>query len=153
VVVITPTLRIERSEGGPRGDIQGIGVFTQPLCQSDLRDCDRAAGRNSGVTATTPEGETTTAPRFVAPYLYAKVWILDPHTLAVIDTQVALDHTKLYDPKSDSLDMNQMIDRKVLAARIVEQVETSAVEALKRTELRGKVEVNEKGEVRAAPPR
>jgi hypothetical protein len=145
VVVITPTLQIQRSSGGLTGEQQGIGVFMQPLCQSDLRDCDRAAAANSGVDVKTPEGESARASRFIAPYFFAKVWILEPQTLEVIDTQVMHDHTKMWDPKSDTLDMTLVIDRKVLAARIVEQVQASAREALQRSELRGKVDVNERG--------
>jgi hypothetical protein len=56
-----------------------------------------------------------------------------------------MDHVKLGDPDSEVLDMTKLIDRKALVTRMVHQVETSALEAVKRSELRGKVEVNERG--------
>jgi len=43
--------------------------------------------------------------------------------------------------------MNRSIDRRTLALRIVARIEASALEALRRSELRGRVDVQERGEV------
>jgi hypothetical protein len=86
--------------------------------------------------------------RYVAPYFFAKIWILDPQSLQVLDSEVVMDHTKYNDPDSDAMDQNQVLDRKFLLTKIVEQVEKSTTLAVSRTELRGKVEVKEKGEVK-----
>jgi hypothetical protein len=144
IVLITPANRVEAREG-LGADMHGMGLFTQPLCQSDLRDCDTRRPALNGVEVETPAGKKATTSRLVAPYLFAKVWILEPNTLEVLDTQLVLDHVKLGDPDSTTLDMNQVIDRKVLVTRMVQQVETSTLEAVKRSELRGKVDVNERG--------
>jgi hypothetical protein len=135
------------AEEGLAADTQGMGLFTQGLCQSDIRDCDRRR-TNSGVEVTTPKGEKLKADRFVAPYFFAKIWILDPVSLAVLDTEVVTDHAKYGDPDSDAMNQNAVLDRKFLTARIVQQVETSTAEAVKRSELRGTVEVSERGEAK-----
>jgi hypothetical protein len=146
IVLITPSNRV-MAEEGLAADTQGMGLFTQGLCQSDIRDCDRRR-TNSGVEVTTPKGEKLKADRFVAPYFFAKIWILDPVSLAVLDTEVVTDHAKYGDPDSDAMNQNAVLDRKFLTARIVQQVETSTAEAVKRSELRGTVEVNERGEAK-----
>jgi hypothetical protein len=146
VVLVTPTNRVQQKEGlAP--DTQGMGLLQQGLCQSENRDCDRRQS-NTGVEVETPNGEKANMSRFVAPYYFAKVWIIDPQSLAVIDTEVIHDHVKLNDPNSNSFDMSQVVSRHYLAERIVEQVEASTAEAVKRSELRGKVEVNDRGEAK-----
>jgi hypothetical protein len=147
IVVATPAYRAAARDG-LGGGMEGLGLFTQPLCRGDIRDCDvRSRPATAGVPAKTPSGETQAASRYVAPYLFAKVRILDPKTLEVLDTQEIFDHEKLFDPDSGAMDMNRTIDHKVLAVRILERVETSTVEAVRRSELRGRVDVQEKGPV------
>jgi len=149
IVLVTPANRVQKQEtGGLAPDTQGMGVFTQGLCQSDIRDCDKRRSVASGVEVTTPKGETVKSDRYVAPYFFAKIWILDPQSLQVLDSEVVMDHTKYNDPDSDAMDQNQVLDRKFLLTKIVEQVEKSTTLAVSRTELRGKVEVKEKGEVK-----
>lgn len=145
IVLVTPANRVQRQEtGGLAPDTQGMGLFTQGNCQSDIRDCDRRRA-NSGVEVETPNGDKVTSSRYVAPYFFAKIWILDPQSLQVIDSELVMEHTKYNDPDSEAMDQNQVLDRKFLLAKIVEQVEKSTTEAISRTELRGKVEVNDKG--------
>ena len=149
IVVATPAYRAAARDG-LAGGIEGMGLFTEPLC-GDVRDCDaRTQPATAGIPATTPSGETVTTSRYVAPYLFAKIWILDPTTLEVLDSQEIFRHEKLFDPDSGATDMNQVIDRKLLAARILEGVHASALEAVRRSELRGRVEVEERGPVKDA---
>ena len=150
IVLITPTNRI-KGEDGLAADTQGMGMFTQGLCQTDVRDCDKRRSTTSGVEVTTPKGEKVTSDRFVAPYFFAKIWVLDPQSLQVLDSEVVMDHAKYNDPASDAMDQNEVLDRKFLLTRIVEQVEASTATAVRRTELRGKVEVQDRGPV--APPK
>ena len=146
IVLVTPANRVDKADGlGP--DTQGMGLFTQGLCQSDIRDCDKRRATVGRVEVTNPKGETIRSDRFVAPYFFAKIWILDPQSLQVLDSEVVMDHMKYNDPQSDSMDQNQVFTPKFLAARLVERVEASTTEAVGRTELRGKVEVKEKGPV------
>lgn len=148
IVLVTPVNRV-KAEEGLAADTQGMGLFSQGLCQSDIRDCDKRRSTTGGVQVTTPKGEVVKSDRFVAPYFFAKIWILDPQSLQVLDSEVVMDHAKYNDPASDAMDQNQVLDRKFLAARLVERVEASTAQAVGRTELRGKVEVKEKGEVTA----
>jgi hypothetical protein len=143
VVLVTPTNRIQNREGlAP--DTQGMGLFQQGLCQSEMQDCDRRESA-TGVQVETPKGETATMSHFVAPFYFAKIWILDPESLAVLDTEVIHEHVKLNDPDSTSLDMSKVVSQHYLAQRIVQQVEASTADAVRRSELRGRVDVNEKG--------
>jgi len=149
IVIATPAYRAAAHDGLGSG-MEGIGVFTQPLCQGDIRSCDtRSRPATAGVAARTPSGDIEPASRYVAPFVFARISIVDPGTLAVLDTQEVFDHEKLFDPDSGAMDMNRSIDRKRLAARLVERVQASAAEALRRSELRGRVEVRERG---AVPP-
>lgn len=146
IVLVTPSNLVqEKDRLAP--DTQGMGLLQQGLCQSELRDCDRRRS-STGVEVETPNGEKAIMSRFVAPYYFAKVWILDPESLTVLDTEVIHDHVKLNDPDSNSFDMGEVVTRHYLAQRIVQQVETSTAEAVKRSELRGKVEVNDRGEAK-----
>jgi len=99
-------------------------------------------------TVTTPNGETVKANQFVAPYVYLKIWILDPQTLEVVDSQEIFEYQKMWDPKADTLDLSEVIPRRVLAAQIVRLAGQATEEAVKRTELRGQVEVKDRGEVK-----
>ena len=150
IVVATPAWRAQARDGLARG-IGGIGLFTEPLCQGDIRFCDtRSRPATAGVRAQTPSGETETASRYVAPFFFARIRSIDPATLEVLDTQEVFEHDKLFDPDSGAMDMNQSIERKALAAKIVRRIETSALEAVRRSELRGTVDVKERGEVNPA---
>jgi hypothetical protein len=149
IVVATPAWR-EGARDGLGGGMAGLGLFTQPLCQGDIRFCDtRSRPPTAGVAAKTPTGETEAASRYVAPFLFAKIRILDPATLEVLDTQEIFDHEKLFDPDSGAVDMNRSFDRRTLALRIVERIQVSALEAIRGGELRGRVDVHERGEVTA----
>jgi len=146
IVLVTPTNRVQTKDKlAP--DTQGMGLLQQGLCQSEQRDCDRKES-STGVEVETPNGEKVLMSHFVAPYYFAKVWIIDPESLTVMDTEVIHDHVKLNDPNSNDFDMGTIVSKHYLAERIVQQVETSTAEAVKRSELRGKVEVNERGEAK-----
>jgi len=145
IVLVTPTNRVQEKEKlAP--DTGGVGLLQQGLCQSEFRDCDRRQS-STGVEVETPDGKNATMSHFVAPFYFAKVWIIDPASLQVLDTEIIHDHVKLNDPDSNDFDMAKVTPQHYLAQRIVQQVETSTVEAVKRTELKGKVEVTDKGEV------
>ena len=146
IVLVTPTNRVQgKDKLAP--DTQGMGLLQQGLCQSEQRDCDRRQS-STGLEVETPDGGKAVMSHFVAPYYFAKIWILDPESLTVLDTEVIHEHVKLNDPNSNALDMSQVVSRHYLATRIVEQVEASTAEAVKRSELRGTVEVKERGEAK-----
>ncbi len=153
VVVATPAYRGAGTAREALPDrLQGIGIVTQGLCQGEWAYCDTSTRpATAGLAAMTPEGEPITVSRFVAPFMSIKVSILDPKTLEVLDVQEVFEHQKLYDPKSDSMDMNQNVSKRLLATRIVELVEHATREAVMASELRGNVEVREHGVAKEAP--
>jgi hypothetical protein len=153
VVVATPAYRGAGTAREALPDrLQGIGIVTQSLCQGEWAYCDsRTRPATAGLAAVTPEGEPITVSRFVAPFMSIKVWILDPKTLEVLDVQEVFEHQKLFDPKSDAIDMNQNVAKRVLATRIVELVEHATREAVMASELRGNVEIHERGVAKEAP--
>ena len=55
--------------------------------------------------AADPEGEAIQANVFVAPYSFIDIWVLDPETFEILDHGQSLDHQKMYDPKSESLNL------------------------------------------------
>jgi len=151
IVVATPAYRTAARDALP-GRLQGLGIVTQGLCQGQWAHCDSGTiPRSAGQAAVTPEGDSITATRYVAPYMSIRVSILDARTLQVIESHDVFRHEKIYDPQSKTMDMNESIPKRVLAMRIVELVEQATSEALMASPLRGKVEVRERGEVKDAP--
>jgi hypothetical protein len=151
LIVATPAYRPLAVDGMPARS-QGFGVFMQPNCQSTQGLCDPmfkdvpAASVKEKVT--TPDGQEITANHFVAPFLFLKIWILDPRTLEVLDSQEVFEYQKLWDPNAETLDLSEVVPRRVLAERIVELSAKATQEAVRRTELRGQVEVKERGQAR-----
>jgi len=149
LIVATPAYRTHRVDGmAPRS--QGFGVFMQPLCQSMQGSCGMFTDGTSSSAAekvVTPSGEEIKANQFVAPYVYLKVWILDPKTFEVLDGQEIFEYQKMWDPKADTMDLSEVIPKRELAMQIVKLAGQATEEAVKRTELRGSVEVKERGPV------
>jgi hypothetical protein len=147
IVLATPAYRPLNGNAMP-GRIQGMGIFAQPLCAA-WDDCDfRTTVQSGGQKVTTPEGRTVSSSRFIAPYVSLRVSILDPKTLAVLESQEVFSHEKYFDPMSDSMDMMEMIPKRFLAMRLIELVEVTAREAVAQTQLRGQVDVKERGPVK-----
>jgi len=146
IVLVTPSNLVQNKDG-LAADTQGMGLFQQGLCQSEMRDCDRKQS-STGVEVETPDGKKAVMSHFIAPFYFAKVWVIDPASLQVLDTEVIHEHVKLNDPDSNAFDMAQVVSRHYLAQRIVEQVETSTADAVKRSELRGTVDVKDRGEAK-----
>lgn len=147
ILVATPAHRAAARERLPNR-LEGMGVFAQNLCQGDPESCDRGWTPSIGAEALTPEGEKIQANHFVAPYSFIEVWVLDPKTLAVLGRGQSLDHTKMFDPKSDALNVMNSVTEDVLAARIVTLVERSVTAAVADTERRGSVDVRMRKEVK-----
>jgi len=142
IVVATPAYRAQEVDG-MAGKLQGFGVFWQPLCRSDAISCGYGFHPPSGPNALTPENKVIKTNQFVAPFSNIEVWVLDPKTLAVIDRQQEFDNQKLADATARILDASQRVNREFIMSRIASVIELSIDEAVKHTELNGKVEVGE----------
>lgn len=156
LLVAVPAQRVVDGEGlGKR--IQGMGIYVQPLCQSDtgtrgrIGSCDTGFRPPAGPEARTPKGETMAANTFVAPYSFIEVWVLDPRTLDVIDRTTQYTHRKLADNSGNITGIVSGFHDEFLATQIVDVVQQAANAAVEDAGLRGKVQVNEKGPIPAAP--
>jgi hypothetical protein len=158
IVVATPAFRALDRDGMP-SKLQGFGVFSQPQCQGGCGSKSSADARvlaqepPDGVDATTSDDKRIKASTFVAPYSYIKVWVLDPKTLAILDTQQGFDSQKLAEERyKPQLDFSQKEAQQYLARRIVSLIEISVGEAVMHSEInapKGKAEV---GPIREVDP-
>jgi hypothetical protein len=145
IVLVTPAYQsLEHNDMASK--LQGFGVFAQTVCVSDsglgddrISSCNYGFRPPSGPEALTPEGERIAANYFAAPYSYVEVWVIDAKTLSVLDRHQSFEHTKLWDPKSRSLDL----PKEFLARSFINTVETAVRDAVLHTELRGTVELPE----------
>jgi hypothetical protein len=145
IVLVTPAYRSLESDG-MASKLQGFGIFAQTVCVSDsgiapdrISSCSYGFRPPSGPEATTPEGERIAANYFAAPFSYVEVWVIDAKSLVVLDRHQSFEHIKLWDPKSQSLDL----PKEFLARSFINTVEAAVRDAVLHTELRGTVELPE----------
>ena len=136
IVVATPAFRAQNKEG-LASRVEGFGLFAEPLCQSDQSSCDYNFRPPSGARARTPKGEDIEANSYVAPYSALRIWVLDPATLEVLDSREVIDHEKIADQYGGTTNLTT----KDLATGMFAVIERSVSEAVRETELRGRVEV------------
>jgi len=137
ILVVTPRYMNSAREG--LGDkLHGIGVFVQPSekLPSNNEDFTRRKDATRSLDGTPGESD-----RYVAPYFYAQVSVIDPRTLRILETSERWDFQKLFDPKSTSGDVEDAFPPEVLAAQLERFVELSTAEALR--EAWGSVTVSE----------
>jgi hypothetical protein len=151
ILVVTPAYRAHEHDG-MASKLQGFGIFMQPLKSGLSNFLAVPAYRDvlAGDDVDTPGDGIRRSETYLAPFAYLAITILDPKTLAVIDTQRRFDSLKLADPLSGSLDISQSFSRDYLARRVVGLIEKSIHEAVQQTELAGKVEIREIREVGGA---
>ena len=146
IVVATPAHRPKGKDGLPTR-MEGLGVFWQVLCESNVRWCWAPGLRPmEGPLATTPEGEEIFANTYVAPFTFIDVWVLDPKTLAVLDKTTSFGHRKLTD-STGRIGHVATEGWGFVAGHFLEQLDHSVLEAVESSALRGSVEVREKGAV------
>jgi hypothetical protein len=137
IVVATPALRVQGKDG-LAARVEGFGLFAQPLCQSRQEDCDLNFRPASGARARTPQGKEIQANTFIAPYSALRIWVLDPETLAVLESREVVDHEKIADQYAGTT----QLELKDLSTGLFNVIERSVSEAVRDTELRGRVEVS-----------
>ncbi len=143
ILVVTPRYLNSGREG--LGDkLSGIGVYVQPAekLPSNQDDFARREDDTRG-----PDGARGLSSRFVAPYFYAQVWVIDPTALRVLETSERWDFQKLFDPSSTRNNIEDDFPPEVLAAQVERFVELSTARALR--EAFGAVTVSEP---RIVPP-
>jgi len=151
IVVVTPAYRALDQSGLP-GKLQGFGVFSEPRCQAGCDYRRPTIGEQpDGVDALTSEDKSIKARTFIAPFSYVTVWVLEPRTLAVLDSQQSFDSQKLAEPEYKApLDLSKGDAQKYLLGRIANLIELSVGAAVTQSEIglpRGNVEVGPVKEV------
>jgi hypothetical protein len=150
ILVVTPSFRYSEFNG-MGGKLHGFGVYSQPLYSGSLGSGDSTdtnfelQGESEVVT---PENESTRSKRYVAPFSYMDLYVLDARTMLVLEKRERFDNQKLFDPKSTAIDVDNTITREHLAARLEALVERSVGRALKQTEIGTKVEMGELKQVK-----
>jgi hypothetical protein len=143
MIVVTPAYRAQE-KNGMASKLQGMGVFIQSLCQTDVESCDLSVPALGGPQAITPEGEPVVANTFIAPYTYIVVWEIDPATMGIVRKTRVFNDQKISDPHLSP----RNIDQRVVAGQMIRLIGASIHDGLKRAGLTGKVEVRE---VKAIP--
>lgn len=129
IILVTP--RFANTGWSNMGDkLHGIGIFVQPLGRhlDALEDSDLQSSPDP--EAISPDGQKTNSYRFVAPYFFAQVWVIDAKTMKVLEKKERYDFMKMYDPSSTAVDVGNSIPPDVLAAKLDSFVERAAAKAI-----------------------
>jgi hypothetical protein len=129
IILVTP-----RYVGGARegmGEkLHGIGIYVQPLGRNVAGNVDSDLETATDPDTVSPSGEKSTSYKYVAPYFYAQIWILDAKTMQVLETRERYDFQRLYDPKSTAIDVAKQIPVEQLAELVERFVERASSHAL-----------------------
>ena len=130
IILVAPRfLNVAREGMGPK--LHGIGIYIQPIGRSAsgaLPDSEIETATDPDTTS--PDGEKSNSYRYVAPYFYAQLWVIDPKTMKVIETNERYDFQRIYDPKSAALDVAQQVPAEVLSGMVEKFVERASARAL-----------------------
>lgn len=138
IVVVTPKYLFP-GHRGMGSKLAGLGVYVQPLYSASGQSSALGGGVEdlapNGVSAeedaVTPEGGAVRTSRYVAPYFYTQLWILDAKTLTVLDTEERYDFQKIYDPQSAAIDVQRAFTPEQLGDSVEKFVERSAARSLR----------------------
>ena len=154
IFVVTPHYRFGEMQGlGSK--LGGIGVFIQPLERGRVGrlDLDDALDGLNDPDTVTPDGQPSRSYTYVAPFFYTKLWVIDPKTLQLIDTEERFDYQKIHDPMWTAVDVAKNFTPEQLAGQVEKFVERASSRALR--EAIGVVTVTDPKAVvdpKAAPP-
>jgi hypothetical protein len=156
IIVITPKYLFP-SRDRMASKLAGLGVYVQPL-HSATGGAGGVGGIEEiapgGVTAdedtTDAGGEHNRSSRYLAPYFYTQLWILDAKSLTVLDTEERYDYQKIYDWRWTATDVQRNLSPEQMAEAVSAFVERSAARATR--EAIGSVTVSEPRPVNPASP-
>jgi len=130
IILVTPRfLTAEREGMGQR--LHGIGIYVQPLGRNlDAGFMDSELQSSSEPETFAPDGRRSTSYKFVAPYFYAQVWVIDAKTMKVLERNERYDFMRIYDPMSTAIDVAKSIPPEVLSEKLQTFVERASAKAL-----------------------
>jgi len=131
IFVVTPNWRFGEVNG-LASKLGGIGVFIQPLeRRTGNIDLDANLAGFAEAETVTPDGKPTSSAIYVAPFFYTKLWVIDPKTLQVIDSEERFDFRKIYDPNWTATTLERNFTPEQLAEQVETFVERSSSRALR----------------------
>ncbi len=131
IILVTPRFANTGSNG--MGDkLHGIGIYVQPLGRNlegmGLESEIQSSGDPDTVS---PDGTKSSSYKYVAPYFYAQIWVIDAKTMKVLEKSERYDYVRLYDPMSTAVDVARSIPPEVLAVKLGSFVERAASKAFR----------------------
>jgi hypothetical protein len=152
IMVLTPSYR-QSEFNGMGSKLNGFGVYSQPLYSGSTDDGNGGSidldGAGLGEETVDPSNKTTRSKRYLAPYSYIQIWVLDPKTLQVLERQYRYDNQKLFDPMDTAIDIDKSVTAEYLAKRVATMIETSTGKVLRQTEVGTRIDI---GEIRPVKP-
>ena len=129
IILVAPRyLTVAREGMGPR--LHGIGIYIQPIERGNRDGSDPGIETAIDLETISPDGEKASSYRYVAPYFYAQLWVIDARTMQVLETNERYDFQRIYDPKSPALDVAEQMPLEVLAGMMEKFVERASARAL-----------------------
>ena len=127
IVVVTPRY-VNSERAGLGAKLHGIGVYVRPIGSGFSNDEVNSLEPETQ----SPGGVAGRSQRFVAPYFYAQVSVLDPQTLRILESSERYDFQRLYDPESTSINIEDSIPPEILAPALEKFVEQASGKALRQ---------------------
>ena len=148
IILVAPRF-LNPGVSGMGSKLHGIGLYIQPLGRGRMGIFDDEISTAIDPDAISPTGKKTSTYRFVAPYFYAQVWVIDAKTMKVLETNERYDFQRMYDPESPALDVAQTSPPDVLSGMMETFIERASARALNDRE--GEVIIKEPRIVDPAP--
>jgi hypothetical protein len=130
IIIVAPRY-VPGAREGMGEKLHGIGVYIQPLGRKVAGNMgDSEIEMAADPDTVSPSGESSTSYRYVAPYFYAQLWVLDAKTMKVLETNERFDFQRIYDPSSTAISIDKNIPLEVLAPMVEKFVERASARAL-----------------------
>jgi hypothetical protein len=140
ILIVTPAYHALRKDR-MAAELEGMGLFIDPLCESDAISCANGFLSVSGPQAQRPDGSLAPANSFFAPYFYATLWELDAATLEIIAKREVFQQQKMSAEDEHHPAEIGAPERARIERQLATLVNRSMHEALRKTDLAGHVEV------------
>lgn len=133
IIAVTPAY-VASERQGMGSKLHGIGLFVQPLEGPRSGESSILGGDFSSSVdeqTVTPDGKPSRSSTFIAPFFYTRLWVLDPRTLQVIESEGRYDYRKLFDPEWTALDVAKNLPPDQLALELVTFTERASARAVR----------------------
>ena len=129
IILVAPRF-LNPGVAGMGSKLHGIGLYIQPIGRGRMGSFDDEISTAIDPDTVSPTGEKNPSYRYVAPYFYAQLWVIDAQTMKVLETNERYDFQRMYDPDSPALDVAQAIPPEVLSGMMEKFIERASARAL-----------------------